>query len=188
VNTDVIPYAPQPGSLPYRMLQYFVRNAMDELTLRDVTTKFGVNRTAVGAGLAKAVKHDLIEQTRGPGQQRIYRAGKELTTYASSHHKALGLHLPPAADRSIPTWEQRAANHGETLRLSLAIADAASRTDIELHCIEIAYHGYIWFDIQALRDDDPSVRAMVDRSLRYLRLRGHVIAHPTQEALVRFPG
>lgn len=187
MSTCAIPYAPQPGSLPYRMLQYFVRNAMDELTLRDVSTKFSVNRTAVGASLAKAVKHDLIEQTRGAGQQRVYRAGKDLADYASTHHKALGLHLPPTADRSIPTPDQRAADLGETLRLARAIADESARCDIESQCVVIELEGHSWYDTEALVDDDPCVTRFVDQSLRYLRLRGHVITHVSQHALVRFP-
>src|SRR5438105_4187870 len=183
--SDASSYTPQPGSLVFRMLQYFVRNPGDDLTLRDVATKFGVNRTAVGACLAKAIRYQLIAQTRNAAQQRIYAAGERLGAWITCNPKALGMHLAPQADRSVPTAIQRAVDLGETLRLARAISDDAARSDIESNCVRMREGDHQWYDTEVVENSD--VQAMVRRSLRYLVLRGHVVLHPTVAAFVRFP-
>lgn len=73
---------------------------------------------------------------------------------------------------------------GETLRLAIQIADESARADIECECRCERERPHSWYDTRW--DGDPEFGAMLDRSLRYLRLRGRVVTHPTQSHLVRF--
>lgn len=179
-------YTPQPGHLAYRVMQFFVRNPDDDLTLNEVVVKFGVNRTAIPAGLAKAIRAKLIAKaTRGSGQV-VYVPGPMLAAYVAGNPKALGLHLDPINPLSASALGHNAADLAETVRLARLIADDASRTDIECHCKRVHVDGHDWYDTEAFDSDDGAACLFLSDSMKYLRLRGHFIQHPTQPALIRF--
>jgi hypothetical protein len=77
----------------------------------------------------------------------------------------------------------------ETTRTAIAIADDCARSDIEMFCPLERVDGLDWFDLHRIGDDfNGSVKRMVQRSLRYLRLRGQkLIEHESRPGLVRFP-
>jgi len=82
--------------------------------------------------------------------------------------------------------ERLAAQLGETLRLATLIADAAACSDIKSFCV-VERQGLLrWYDTRRPLPDAPGVVAAVERAVRYLRLREHIVTHPTQPALVRF--
>jgi len=77
----------------------------------------------------------------------------------------------------------------EQVRLAHKIADEAARTDIECHCVPMSMGNYIWYDTAELQsdlDEGSDVPEYVERARRYLRMRGRIVEHPTQAALVRF--
>jgi hypothetical protein len=85
------------------------------------------------------------------------------------------------------TPQQQADRLGEQLRLAQEIADDCARSDIESFCVKRSVDGLDWFDTAIRFDDSDFARSAVRRAVTYLRLRGRVTSHPTQQALVRFP-
>ncbi len=76
----------------------------------------------------------------------------------------------------------------ECQALAMQIADAAARTDIECHCVQMSMGNATWYDTATFPDDDDTDACdYVATAVRYLRLRGLILVHPTQPALVRFP-
>ena len=75
---------------------------------------------------------------------------------------------------------------GLQIRLAMQIADDAARSDIECFCAEAKHGTHRWYDTGQIDSDDPAVQTFVHTSLRYLRLRDHLITSIANPALVRF--
>lgn len=94
---------------------------------------------------------------------------------------------PTAATPPPPTLQQHAERLGETLRLATEIADESARSDVECRCAFDRIGQHTWYDTESTEVlHGPDEADIVATALRYLRLRGHVVTHPTQPNLVRF--
>lgn len=82
----------------------------------------------------------------------------------------------------------------EMLTLSVAIADACSRFDIEFGCTFVSLANGEWHDTSRMSPEveqmDPQAQQrygnQLARAMRYLDLRGQIVRNPTFPALVRF--
>ncbi len=74
----------------------------------------------------------------------------------------------------------------ETDTLARDIADDAARSTIECDCPGEQLGTRLWYDTVNLDIGDPALAEYIDRTLKYLDLRGLVIRHPQQRHLVRF--
>ena len=92
-----------------------------------------------------------------------------------------------AAQASAAALQASAERLGETLRLATAIADDAARADIECWCTYQRMGMHTWYDSTSVCPEHASeYREGIDIAVRYLRLRGRVVEHPTQPHLLRF--
>lgn len=84
------------------------------------------------------------------------------------------------------------ANEDLIRRLATEIADDAARADIETNCVAYTDDGRDpqgvveirnqWYDCGGLEED---IRALVNKSARYLALRGKLEYHPKHQTWVR---
>jgi len=84
----------------------------------------------------------------------------------------------------------RADRLADQVRLAHTIADEAARTDIEEFCVPMSMGNHVWYDTTELQRDTEEgsdVPEYVERARTYLHMRGQLVEHPTQPALVRFP-
>lgn len=95
----------------------------------------------------------------------------------------------PAAGNPLATPDAvqvHALRLGESLRLATQIADDAARADIETNCAFERIGNHTWYDVESTEVlHGPEFAEMVATGVRYLRLRGHIVNHPTQGNLVR---
>lgn len=82
--------------------------------------------------------------------------------------------------------EEHAKTLGETLRLATEIADVASRSDIESHCVCMQIGEHRWYDTRLVDVEATDVQDYVDTARAYLQLRNHIHFHPTEPSFVRF--
>lgn len=103
-------YTPQPNSMPSLVVGFFTNNPDEELTLEDITDKFGAARNSIHTNLALATQHELLVRDRNEEGDYIYRAGPALPGRPKSppkvQPKASSLRpdpvvLPEAADVQI---------------------------------------------------------------------------------------
>lgn len=71
------PYVPQANSLPSLVVGFFTNNPDEELTLEDITEKFGAQRNNIHTNLALAVQHGLLARARNDDGDYVYRIGKK---------------------------------------------------------------------------------------------------------------
>lgn len=72
--------------------------------------------------------------------------------------------------------------------LAKSIADEAARSDIECHCLWTSENAAErWFDTTTIEDQarETDLRELVDRSITYLEMRGLLVRHVENKALVR---
>lgn len=104
-----------------------------------------------------------------------------------ARHRAARAAGTRAAQESAAAAQAAAERLGETLRLATELADDSARADIECWCTYERMGLLTWYDTtSAAEKNGPEVQELIDTALRYLRLRGHVVEHPTQPQLVRF--
>ena len=99
-------YAPKPGSLARRVLTWFMENPDEELTARDVATKFGlVNVTSICQQLQPLVASGAL--LRSGGRPTLYR----LPLFMGSSRKRLYLSGPMTGVRHLnfPSFHAEAA-------------------------------------------------------------------------------
>lgn len=94
-------YKPLPGSLPERVIKWFLINKQEELTRQDIASKFDVPLTSVEGGLATAMAHKYIAKVRS-GNLVVFTAGPQITQAAE-----------PQED---PQEEPRTAKRGALVR------------------------------------------------------------------------
>lgn len=67
------PYKPRAGTVPQRVIDFFLANPEEELTIRDVAVKFDVAEISVYKCLANAVKHGVLAKVQGEDGRLSYR-------------------------------------------------------------------------------------------------------------------
>lgn len=71
-----VTYIPQPGSLPHRVLSWFAINREEELTIRDIASKFDVAVVAnIRPTLAPAIQHKLLSLGKDEKGQAVVTIG-----------------------------------------------------------------------------------------------------------------
>lgn len=100
-------YTPHAGSLAHRVCGFFARNRDDELSARDIATKFDVLSNSVRPLLAAAVRNGWLTYGSSPGEGKLYRAGPNLPAdYGSSASTASAPTALPFFDKP-PTKSRR---------------------------------------------------------------------------------
>lgn len=66
------PYAPRPGSVSTRCVEFFQTNPEEVLTVDDIAQKFDCVRNNVHSLLAQAVENELLERTRNEDGDYVY--------------------------------------------------------------------------------------------------------------------
>ena len=72
------PYMPRLGSLPARCINFFRTNPDEELSLDDISDKFGASRANIHTLLSLARDAGLLDRYRNPDGEYIYTAGKKI--------------------------------------------------------------------------------------------------------------
>lgn len=67
-------YIPRQGSLPERVLNFFMKHQDEELSIADIAIKFEVNADGVGPTLGRAVAAGLLAKPK----DGVFRAGPQL--------------------------------------------------------------------------------------------------------------
>lgn len=83
-------YEPEPGSVPARVLDLFVRNPEEEFTSGDLALKYQIRAEKFTALLASAISCGLLlhERTSLSETTRVWRAGPRLKAWAAAHGAA----------------------------------------------------------------------------------------------------
>jgi hypothetical protein len=81
-------YIPQPGSVAYRVLDWFQKNPEEELTEQDIVSKFGIARASVSGSLKPAVDKGVLQYLVNDDAVYVYTL--------SADHKSLKLRLAEA--------------------------------------------------------------------------------------------
>lgn len=66
------PYTPLPGSVAYRVLDWFKKNPQEELTVADVAKKFDVSRGGVSSSLKSAVDKGVLQYSQNEDMIYVY--------------------------------------------------------------------------------------------------------------------
>ena len=75
-------YTPRAGSLPSEVIYFFRNNPEEELTLDDITDKFGCTRGNVHTNLGMACDAGMLVRDRNVDGEYIYKAGPKLPAAA----------------------------------------------------------------------------------------------------------
>lgn len=70
-------YIPRPGSLPYQVTEFLVRNPDEELTIHDIAAKFGCPHLSVHTKLAQAVERGLLRRAPNSDLEQAYTKGPQ---------------------------------------------------------------------------------------------------------------
>lgn len=57
-------YTPRPGSIPFRVISFLMRNEGEELTRKDIATKFDCDGSTLDTVLGEAMRTGLLERYR----------------------------------------------------------------------------------------------------------------------------
>lgn len=70
-------YIPQPGSVAYRVLDWFQKNPEEELTISDIASKLDVPRSSVSSSLKAAVDKGVLNYRQNDDLIYVYTLTKE---------------------------------------------------------------------------------------------------------------
>lgn len=106
---------------------------------------------------------------------------QRITAYFAERdlRRRLCLTRPPSKSHSLDELTM-------CLQIATEVADEETRADIETNCTFERMGRLTWYDTTLPTTAGPEIDASINRALRYLELRGHLVQHPVQKHLVRF--